>query len=205
MFKINKKGSANLTILIISIVIAVLVFGATVGIIVWKITGREDISDNKEKSQPGQEQEKEKESFVGYVDCGTSRSFLDESSSFDEVNFELDSAMVCMGKNIKDNCKDSEATVKISDGDLTYKISGSSVSSCKARLEVFNKLEQRDLFVECSISELISIARSEIPDPEKWISGPPGAYAALVLIMTNYVGDDPSWSSSIGCTSNVGQ
>ena len=211
MFKQNNKGGVSLAILITSIVIAVLVFGATIGIIIWKVVGTEDISKDRESSKSKQEQEEEKKEEkenekkgpTGLVNCGISRSFLSEFNEFDEIDFESDSALVCMGNNIRNNCKESEAIVKIVDGDLFYKISGSSVSNCRARLEVYNRLEQRDLFVECPISELISIARSEVPDPETWISGSPGAYGALVLIMTNYVGDDASLSSSIGCTSNV--
>ena len=202
MFKQNNKGEVSLAILITSIVIAVLFFGATVGIIIWKIVGSEDISRDRESSKSEQEQEEEK-SPTGPVNCGTSRSFLNEFDEFEDIDFELDSALVCMGKNIRNNCKESESIVKIDDGDLFYKISGSSASSCKSRIELYNKLEQRNLFVECPISELISIAQSEVSDPETWISGPPGAYAALILIITIYVGVDASWSSSIGCTSNV--
>jgi len=209
MFKQNNKGEVSLAILIISIVIAVLLFGATVGVIIWKVVGNEEISKDKENSEFVEEEdekdkkEDEKNNLVGHVDCGTSEIFLIQFNELEDVNFESDSALVCMGKNMRNNCKESEAIVKIDDGDLIYKISGSSVSSCNARIEVYDRLEERNLFVECPISELISISRSEVPDPETWISGPPGAYAALVLIMTNYVGDDPSWSSSIGCTSNV--
>lgn len=205
MFKQNNKGGISLAVLIASIVIAVLVFGAVVGVIIWKVVGSEETSRDRDRSESKQEEEKEDKNkgSVGYVNCGTSRSFLDQSVDFDRVDFESDPVMVCMGKNIRNNCKKSEAIVKIDDGDMGYKVSGSSTSNCKARIEVYNRLEGRDLFVECPIPELISFAKSEIPDHESWISGPPGAYAALVLIMTNYVGDDQLTSSSMGCMGNI--
>jgi len=198
MLKSN-KGTVNLIILIVSIVVAVLVLGVVAGIIIWKVVQEEE---PKRKSRNKEEEEK---TVDGYRDCGVSDIFLtgDFSSPLD-IDFEKDDAMVCIGKNIKNNCKDSTALVKADDFDMTYKVSGTSKSDCKIRLEVYD--EGDIIYVECPLSGIISLPNisSYYKAFEDKLSGGPGDYAGCLVMMTIDVADT-DWDIGeeiVGCSGN---
>lgn len=189
----NNKGSANLVIIIISVVVSVLIFAAIIGFIIWKVMDKGD--STRESRRDSAEEE---------MDCGTIKIFLEDFVGFDDINFERDSALVCMGENIKKSCKDSKAIVDIDDISLTYRISSTRESNCKARLEFYSLMEEKTLYIECPISELVSYAESEwLDEMRSMIYGSAGGYAALMFVTTNYIGDDLDRVRSVGCTSNI--
>lgn len=214
MFKLN-KGS-TLVILIVSIVVAVLVLGTVAGIIIWKVFGEDEYSydrkkrdrdDNGDDNGNGNGDNGDNGNGGGLLietDCGISTAFLSDFSEFSEIDFEKDNAMVCMGRNIENNCKSSRAVVKINDGELGYKISGTSKSNCRARVEYFDPYKKETVYVECPLTGLTSIIRSDYQEIAGNLSGPPGGYAAAFFIMVVVLPDDsPQTAFNIGCTTNL--
>lgn len=193
MFKSN-KGAVNLTILIVSIVVGVLILGTIAGIIIWKV-----VQDEPERRS------RDREKMVdGYRDCGVSDIFLTTNySDMLTTDFEKDDVMVCMGKNIKNNCKDSTSVVKTDDFDMTFKASGTN-SDCKIRIEIY---DEGDLgYVECPLSGLILLPSisSYYKEFEDKLSQGPGDYATMLLVMIFDVADE-DWDIGeeiLGCTGN---
>lgn len=75
------------------------------------------------------------ESTDNTIDCGISKSFTGDEA-FNEIDYEKDPAMVCIGKNLLDSCKKSYAILETRDmGKLRYEILGALEQDCAARLE----------------------------------------------------------------------
>ena len=140
----------------------------------------------------GQDEDKI-ESNVDVQDCGISRSWIsddDEPLVLDEIDFEADSAMVCMGKNLLDNCKKSKATIESKTGPFTsYEIMGLEGKDCIIRLEQIEGGEPlpedqkflEDMYVECpmDIEELKADANRDVTEV-------PGSFGAEVYFVTAF-------------------
>ncbi len=195
MFKSN-KGAVNLTILIVSIVVGVLILGTVAGIIIWKVLGEED-SGRRSRDRNDN----------GLKDCGVSDIFLNPTHmDMFNADFEQDDVFVCMGKNIKNNCRDSISVVKADDFDITFKVSGTSKSDCEIRLEIYDDDDNKTYYVECPLPGLISLPdiSSDYKKFEDKFSQGPGNYAAGLFLMTFDVADR-DWDIGreiLGCTGN---
>jgi len=196
MFKSN-KGAVNLTILIVSIVAGVLIIALIAGIIIWKVVGEEE---SGKKSR-------DKEKMVdGYIDCGVSDLFLNPTHmDMFNADFDEDDVMVCMGKNIKNNCKDSTSLIKTDDFDITYQASGTSKDDCKIRIEIYD--EGALGYVECPLSGLISlpdISYDYTEFKEKFSKGSGNYAGGLFMMIFDVI--DKDWDIGreiLGCTSNI--
>ena len=188
MFKLNKGSS--LVILIISIVIVVLVALSIGGVILWKYL-----------QKPEKESRDKKKDEV--EDCGVSRSFLSVSSSLMDIDFGEDEAMICMGENMQDRCKESEALVKLEYIDMLYEISGTSESNCKIKVGYFDQIEMRFLYIECSVLELASFIKEKDLEFEEKLSGTPEDYAGSLFMTTILMGSSPETLAEAGCVTNV--
>jgi len=186
--------SKKTIIIIVSIVVGVLIIGSVAGIIIWKVFGEEPERRFRDKDDNG------------LKDCGVSDIFLNPTHmDMFNADFDQDDVMVCMGKNIKNNCKDSTALVKTDDFDMTYKASGTNTSDCKIRIEVYD--EGMLGYVECPLSGLILLPSisSDYKRFEDKLSNGLGNYASGLFMMTfDIIGKD--WDIGIeilGCTSNI--
>jgi len=190
----SNKGAVNLTILIVSIVVGVLIIGTVAGIIIWKVLEDEPERRSRDKDDNG------------LRDCGVSDIFLNPTHmDMFNADFDEDDVFICMGKNIKNDCKDSTALVETDDFDMTFKVSGTSESDCKIRIEVYD--EGMLGYVECPLSGLISLPSisSDYKKFEDKFSQGSGNYAAGLLIMTFDI-IDKDWEIGreiLGCTSNI--
>ena len=172
---------------IIIIVIVVVLIG---GFIVFK---------NRESEKESKKSEEEKAEKIG-GDCGVSDIYLSDFGTFDELDFENDKAMVCMGKSITKNCTNAETLVKADDFDLTYKVLGTNMSNCKVRFEYDSPDDEEFFNVECPISGLVSSPYFQFKEN---IYTYPGTYANefLVTVMDILdIYDDPQAAEDIGCT-----
>lgn len=192
MFKSN-KGISTLIIIII-IVVVVLIVLSVGGYMAWKYL--------QEPERESRDREKDRESDE-VQDCGVSRSFLSDFDDLIDIDFEKDDAMVCMGENIQDNCKDSTAIVKIEDGEFSYKISGKSESKCRIEVEYYNPDEKTTSYVECPILGLVSFIEEEDPDVGDKLSVSSGHYAGILLVAALIISDDEEAATDIGCVVDV--
>ena len=192
MFKLNKGSS--LVILIISIVVAVLIILSVGGVILWKYLQK---SEKESRDRDKDEVEVEVE------DCGVSRAFLSDFKGPTDINFEEDEAMICMGQNMQDRCKESEAVVKLSGRDFTYEISGTKKSNCKIKVGYFDPEEKTTSYVECSVLKLASFVEEEKPGFEERLSGTPEDYAGFLFVAALFIGSDPETLAEAGCVTNV--
>jgi len=193
MFKSN-KGAVNLIILIVSIVVGVLILAAVAGIIIWKVLEEEPRKRSRDDDN-------------GLKNCGISDFFLNPTHmDMFNADFEEDDVFVCMGKNIKKDCKDSTSVIKTDDFDMTFEISELDKDDCNIRLEVYDDDAKKTFYVQCPLSGLISlpdISSDYIEFKEKFSQGP-GNYAAGLLIMLNSLADS-DWDIGkeiLGCTGN---
>lgn len=77
-----------------------------------------------------------KDNLIGVIDCGISRTSAEsELMPLDEMGYESDLAMVCIGKNVLNNCKKAKAIVDSKKGTLvSYEIIGLKGQDCVIRL-----------------------------------------------------------------------
>jgi len=69
------------------------------------------------------------------ADCGTSYS-LASGNPLNEINFEKDEALVCLGKKIINDCEEGTAVLETSDtGKISYEIKGTEGENCILKLE----------------------------------------------------------------------
>jgi len=179
-------------VLIISIIVAVLFFVATAGFVIWKVVDSEESSRSDRSSS--------KDSSEEIKDCGTSVVFLEEQpADIFSLDFEKDQALVCLGKNIENSCKESQAVIKIDDLDLTYKVVKKDV--CWIYVEFY---EDGGLnYVTCPMPQVYYYSVDYYPEVEEYFSGSPGSLAATYLIMTMYLIDDNYEKAiSFGCESS---
>lgn len=195
------KGSVSPVILIISIIVALLALAVTAGIIIWKVV------DSEDSSRRVRDREKDDEKSVnldpeGYIDCGTSESFLSEFDEIFDIDFEEDEALVCMGKNIKNNCKKSKAFVKTDDFSMDFKISEDK--ECRILLEAYDDYYDEHYYIDCPIVGIIAYIDSDYPEIGKYVAGSPGTYAATLLVMTiNLLDVDYDRAQEFGCKANI--
>ena len=181
MFKYLSKGISTLIVINI-IVLVVIIAGA--GILAYrylqapkeeskKQTPSQQISPTLPTSTPSLTNRKD------IIDCGIIEVTGYVFPNYKEA-FESDSALVCLGNNIINNCKNSKAKEEKS---LIYSIKGNGNSGCKIRVELPDAAQilEEDLkkfankYVECPLSGVISfIGEGELPsDPSSY----PGTYA----------------------------
>ncbi len=110
-------------------------FMATIGILfVSGCSSENNISADFEIQDSTQES-------VGFVDCGISTS-LNSDAHISEINFELDDALVCLGKSLLDGCKPAKAILHTSNGgQITYEIKNLEDRGCIIKSE-YGDIEQ---------------------------------------------------------------
>ena len=191
MFKLSKGSS--IVIIIVSIIVAVLVIVSVGGVIVWRYLQKSE--------RESRDRDRDKDEIE---DCGVSESFLADFTGLADVDFGEDEAMICMGENMQDRCKESEAVVKMPVGsDLTYEISGTKKSNCKVKVESYDPEKKRTSYIECPVLELASFAKEEEPEFEERLSGTPEDYAGFLFIMLITLGGGSEAASDIGCVVDV--
>jgi len=170
-------------ILIVSIIVAVLLFGLAIGFVIWKVVDSED-SSRRNSSEVDK-------------DCGTSAIFLEEQAAdIFSLDFEKDEALVCLGKNIKNNCQESQAVIKTDDFDLNYKIIEKDV--CWIYVEIYE--DGKLNYATCPMPQVRSYSIDYFPEVKEYFSGSPGTLAAAYLIMTMHLIDnDYKTALSLGC------
>ena len=141
---------------------------------------------------------------VGVIDCGISRTSATSGlMTLDEMNFEEDAAMVCIGTNVLDNCKKAKAIVESNTGALmSYEVLGLKGKDCILRVEhvggtPLSKEEKRfeGTYAECpmDIEELRS-------DYKRDVSEVPGLFAAELHIL---IGFDSMLNKDTKCTGTL--
>ncbi len=122
-------------------------------------------------------------------DCGVSRSRVsDQPIEFNKIDFEADSAMVCMGNNLLNNCRKAKARVESGTGGVaSYEILGLKGSDCIVRcvsLESDDPSPEAQKYVGMYGDCPLDIEKLN-SDAKKDGSNTPGSFAAGVQL---YVG-----------------
>lgn len=136
----------------------------------------------------------------GVKDCGISKSLNNGTNApIDKIDFEKDSALVCLGQKIANNCENSKAIAEGTDSSKTIvEISGGSYANCKIKLTA-------QKYMECPINKLIAFGSStteKIPTEEDVLKTP-GAFVGTIMTMMAFTFIDPDTASKqIGCTTN---
>lgn len=167
------KITKMLFVLIISIV---LISGCFSG------SDKSDDLEAKDNTQPTNTSDSDVESnkdTVDFTDCGISRSLKD--GMFEEnIDFESDDALVCMGEAILDECRPAKALVDTSDvGQVKYeikKIDGVCIIKTEYGDEEQIQLESQRIFAN-KFSECPAAIETTKDQLEEDINNIPGALA----------------------------
>ena len=139
---------------------------------------------------------------VMFVNCGISES-LNSDTPVNEINPELDNALVCLGKSLLDGCKPAKAILYLSNaGQVKYEIKNLEDVGCVIKAE-YGDVEQipeeaqkkyANKFFECPVDIDSFISQATI-DPNT----APGSFAFGVYFMTAF----ESMTSETKCTGSL--
>jgi len=141
------------------------------------------------------------------VDCGLSNKTAEDFDDiFFSIDFDQDQAFSCMGKNMKNNCKEAEMKIKIEGTDLVFKNTGTGSYNCKVRIEGQDPKEGL-IWGECPVSSLeafIDENAIQIPSfkdlQEKMALGNGNYGAGIFVIMAGVMSLDDQNFKGLGCS-----
>lgn len=140
-----------------------------------------------------------------FENCGISKNFLDSNLFTNEYATEEDSALVCLGKNLLNDCKKSEAILESLDkGKIKYIINGGSEQNCDIKMEYgdasqIQSNEQKkyaNTYVNCDFN--LNDIKAKFPETNP--NDMPGAFAASMYL---YVGLFSNLTPNDICTSKA--
>ena len=129
------------------------------------------------KAEPqGQSQINQVAEELFIEDCGVSRIFAGDEL-LDKTDFDADHTMICLGKNLLNNCQKSHAIIETSDiGKINYDINGLQGSDCMIKMiygsaDQIPEKEQKmwaNTFFECPVNTNEILASLGTKNPQDY-------------------------------------
>jgi hypothetical protein len=133
--------------------------------------------------------------------CGIS-DLLSKDKPLDELNFQEDPVMVCLGQNII-NCSPAKAIIKGKKDETLIEISGTDFSDCKIKdVVIKDSLDSSNInkYIECPINKVASLVSEEIIfDLTK---DPGNTFFTILFPLSFYFMDPQKAINELGCTTN---
>jgi len=177
--------------LIIIIIVAIIIVA---GVFYW-INRPESISEGTKSEETTQQ-------TGGVQDCGVVGVNNLMGATTEEL--EGDSALVCLGNNIINDCKESK--VKMTEDNLVYSISDTNTSDCKIKVEypsvdeIFTEEQKQyaNTYIECPLSGIVSVLNESNFSSEPFEF--PGGYAFALFFQMGFMTLDPQQArEEYGC------
>ncbi len=134
-------------------------------------------------------------------DCGIS-DLLSKNKPVNELNFQEDLAMVCLGQNII-NCSSVKAILKGKKDETLIEISGTDFSNCKIKNTIIkDSLDSSNInkYIECPINKVASLVSDKIISD--LTEDPGNTFFAILFPLSFYSLDPQKAIDELGCTTN---